>query len=184
MEENHRPHGGETGQRGHELSGLDGAGFRGREDLFGSPLLQLDGVDSILKVLDAKAGWIQEDESKLLLRKGLFSAERGTDESLRQCTTRRLAQIEAASAAALVTMPTATWGTVLKEGARLSKQSEQNLNALLEWQQGARRCRSSTQHPGRGRPGGHQDAVKPVVHPFMETSGSGGDQLGNEGKRN
>ena len=42
-----------------------------------------------------------------------------------------LAQIEAASAAALVTMPTTTWGTVLKEGARLSKQAEQNLNTLL-----------------------------------------------------
>ena len=94
-------------------------------------LLQPDAVESILKVLDAKAGWIQEDESKLLLRKALFSVERGKDESLRQYTTRRLAQIEAASASALVTMLTTTWGTVLKEGARLSKQSEQNLNALL-----------------------------------------------------
>ena len=54
-----------------------------------------------LKGLDAKAGWIQEDESKLFLRKALFSVERGKDESLRQYTTRRLAQIEAASAAAL-----------------------------------------------------------------------------------
>ena len=81
-----------------------------------------DAVESILRVLDAKAGWIQEDESKLLLRKALFSVERGKDESLRQYTTRRLAQIEAASAAALVTMPTTTWGTVLKEDARLTKQ--------------------------------------------------------------
>ena len=79
-------------------------------------LLQPDAVESILKVLDAKAGWIQEDESKLLLRKALFSVERGKDESLRQYTTRRLAQIEAASAAALVTMPTTTWGTA--EGRR------------------------------------------------------------------
>ena len=94
-------------------------------------LLQPNAVESILKVLDAKACWIQEDVSKLLLRKALFSVERGKDESLRQYTTRRLAQIEAASAAALVTMPTTTWGTVLKEGARLSKQSEQNLNTLL-----------------------------------------------------
>ena len=94
-------------------------------------LLQPDAVESILKVLDAKAGWIQEDESKLLLRKALFSVKRGKEESLRQYTTRRLAQIEAASAAALVTMPTTTWGTVLKEGARLTKQSEQNLNTLL-----------------------------------------------------
>ena len=34
-------------------------------------LLQSDAVGSILKVLDAMAGWIQEDESKLLLRKAL-----------------------------------------------------------------------------------------------------------------
>ena len=95
-------------------------------------LLQPDAVESILRVLDAKAGWIQEDESKLLLRKALFSVERGKDESLRQYTTRRLAQIEAASAAALVTMPTTTWGTVLKEGARLTKQSEQNLYSFME----------------------------------------------------
>ena len=94
-------------------------------------LLQPDAVESILKVWDAKARWIQEDESKLLLRKALFSVERGKDESLRQYTTRRLAQIEAASEAALVTMPTTTRGTVLKEGARLTKQSEQNLNTLL-----------------------------------------------------
>ena len=54
-------------------------------------LLQPDAVESILQVLDAKAGWVQEDESKLLLRKALFSVERGKDESLRQYTTRRLA---------------------------------------------------------------------------------------------
>ena len=39
--------------------------------------LQPDAVESILNVLDAKAGWIQEDESKLFLRKALFSVERG-----------------------------------------------------------------------------------------------------------
>ena len=59
-------------------------------------LLQPDGVESILMVLDAKAGWIQEDESKLLLRKALFRVEGGKDESLRQYTTGRLVQIEAA----------------------------------------------------------------------------------------
>ena len=63
-------------------------------------VLQPESVESILKALDAKTGWIQEDESKVLLRKALFcSMERGKDESLRQHTTRRLAQIEAASAA-------------------------------------------------------------------------------------
>ena len=54
-------------------------------------LLQSDGMESTVKVLDAKAGWIQEDESKLLLRKALFNVERGRNESLRQFTTRRLA---------------------------------------------------------------------------------------------
>ena len=94
---------------------------------------QPDAVQSILKVLDAKAGWIQEDKSKLLLRKALFSVERGKDESLRQYTTR----------------------TMLKEGARLTKQSEQNPQHTFEWQHGARRCCESTQHVGRGKSGRH-----------------------------
>ena len=89
--------------------------------------LQPDGVELIL-VLDAKAGRIQEDESELFLRKALFNVERGRDEFLRRYASRRFAQIEAASAAALVTVPTATWGMVLKESARMSTQSEQNLN--------------------------------------------------------
>ena len=133
-------------------------------------LLQPDAVESILKVLDAKAGWIQEDESKLLLRKALFSVERGKDESLRQYTTRRLAQIEAASAAALVTMPTTTWGTVLKEGARLTKQSEQNLNTLLN---GSTElddvARALNMLDVERQEGIIKAAVKPVVHSFMET---------------
>ena len=133
-------------------------------------LLQPDAVESILKVLDAKAGWIQEDESKLLLRKALFSVERGKDESLRQYTTRRLAQIEAASAAALVTMPTTTWGTVLKEGARLTKQSEQNLNTLLN---GSTElddvARALNMLDVESQEGIIKAAVKPVVRSFMET---------------
>ena len=132
-------------------------------------LLQPDAVESILKVLDAKAGWIQEDESKLLLRKALFSVERGKDESLRQYTTRRLAQIEAASAAALVTMPTTTWGTVLKEGARLSKQSEQNLNTLLN---GSTElddvARALNMLDVESQEGIIKAAFKPVAHSFME----------------
>ena len=105
--------------------------------------------------------------------------ERGRDESLRQYTTRRLAQIEAASAAALVTMPTATWGSVLKEGARLSKQSEQTeLNTHLN-------CSMELDDVVRGlnildvdaQEGIIKAAVKPVVHSFVET---GGDQQGDE----
>ena len=133
-------------------------------------LLQPDAVESILKALDAKAGWIQEDESKLLLREALFSVERGKDESLLQCTTRRLAQIEAASAAALVTMPTITWGTVLKEGPRLTKQSEQNLNTLLN---GSTElddvARALNMLDVESQEGIIKAAVKPVVHSFMET---------------
>ena len=133
-------------------------------------LLQPDAVESILKVLDAKAGWIQEDESKLLLRKALFSVERGKDESLRQYTTRRLAQIEAASAAALVTMPTTTWGTVLKEGASLTKQSEQNLNTLLNGStELADVARALNMLDVESQEGIIKAAVKPVVHSFMET---------------
>ena len=136
-------------------------------------LLQPDAVESILKVLDAKAGWIQEDESKLLLRKALFSVERGKEESLRQYTTRRLAQIEAASTAALVTTPTTTWGTVLKEGARLTKQSEQNLNTLLN---GSTElddvARALNMLDVDGQEGIIKTPVKPVVHSFMENGTS------------
>ena len=144
-------------------------------------LLQPDVVESILKVLDAKAGWIQEDESKLLLRKVLFSVERGKEESLRQYTTRRLAQIEAASTAALVTMPTTTWGTVLKEGARLTKQSEQNLNTLLN---GSTElddvARALNMLDVESQEGIIKTPVKPVVHSVMETGTSTENQLREE----
>ena len=95
--------------------------------------------------------------------------ERGKDESLRQYTTRRLAQIEAASAAALVTMPTTTWGTVLKEGARLSMQSEQNLNTLLN---GSTElddvARALNMLDVESQEGIIKGAVKLVPHSFME----------------
>ena len=129
---------------------------------------------------DAVAGWIQEDESKLLLRKALFSVERGKDESLRQYTTRRLAQIEAASTAALVTMPPTTWGTVLKEGARLTKQSEQNLNTLLN---GSTElddvARALNMLDVESQEGIIKTPVKPVVH-SMETGASTESQLCEE----
>ena len=93
--------------------------------------------------------------------------ERGKDESLRQYTTRRLAQIEAASAAALVAMPTTTWGTVLKEGARLT---EQNLNTLLN---GSTElddvARALNMLDVESQEGIIKAAVKPVVRSFMET---------------
>ena len=168
VEDDHGSPCGETGYQGHELFGLDGASIRGCKDLHGNT-----SVESILKVLDAKAGWIQEDESKLLLRKALFSVERGKDESLRQYTARRLAQIEAASTAALVTMPTTTWGTVLKEGARLTKQSEQNLNTLLN---GSTElddvARALNMLDVESQEGIIKAAVKPVVHSFMGTGTS------------
>ena len=130
-----------------------------------------------MKVVDAKVGWIQDDESKLLLRKALFSVERGEDESLRQYKTGRLAQIEAASVAALVTMPTTTWGTVLKEGARLSKQSEQNLNTLLN---GSTElddvARALNMLDVESKEGITKAAVKPVVHSFMEAGRFSEDQ--------
>ena len=133
-------------------------------------LLQPDAVESILRVLDAKAGCIQEDESKLLLRKALFSVERNKDESLRQYTTRRLAHIEAASAAALVATPTNTWGTVLKEGARLTKQSEQNLNTLLNGSTELEDvARALNMLDVESQEGIIKAAVKPVVRSFMET---------------
>ena len=67
-------------------------------------------------------------------------------------------------------MPTTTWGTVLKEGARLTKQSEQNLNTLLN---GSTElddvARALNMLDMDGQEGIIKAAVKPVVHSFMET---------------
>ena len=66
-------------------------------------------------------------------------------------------------------MPTTTWGTVLKKGARLSKQSEQNLNTLLN---GSTElddvARALNMLDVESQEGIIKAAVKPVVHSFME----------------
>ena len=36
-----------------------------------------DAVDKMLKQMDAKAGWIEKDDRRRNLRKGLFAVERG-----------------------------------------------------------------------------------------------------------
>ena len=118
--------------------------------------LQPDGVEPILKVLDAKAGWIQEDESKLLLRQALFKCgkrqrrvpaaehdeEVGADRGslggrsrhyahghMEQCPEGRCAVVKA---------------------VRTDRTQHTS-----ELQHGARRRRSRARHPGRGRAGRH-----------------------------
>ena len=65
---------------------------------------------------------------------------------------------------------TTTWGTVLKEGVRLTKQSEQNLNTLLN---GSTELddvvRALNMLDVESQEGIIKAAVKPVVHSFMET---------------
>ena len=144
-------------------------------------LLQPDGVELIWKVLDAKACWIQEDESRLLMRKAFFSVERGG--RVFSTVHANEAQIEAASAAALVTMLATTWGTVLKEGARLTKQSHQNPNTLLN---GSTELgdvvRALNMQGVDTQEGTNKAAVKPVVHSFMETRGAGRVEQDDEEK--
>ena len=180
VEDDHGSPCGEVGYQGNELFGLDGAGIRGCKDFRRSTsATRRCGVNP--EGFGCQGRLDQEDESKLLLRKALFSVERGKDESLRQYTTRRLAQIEAASTAALVTMPTTTWGTVLKEGARLTKQSEQNLNTLLN---GSTElddvARALNMLDVESQEGIIKTPVKPVVHSFMETGASTESQLCEE----
>ena len=95
--------------------------------------------------------------------------ERGRDEFLRQYT-RRLAQIEAASAAALVTMPTATWGTVLKKARGC--QSSQIRTSTHFWN-----ARAINMLDVGALEGIIKAAVKQVVYSFMAT---GGDQHCND----
>ena len=134
------PRGGQlVGQCKIILESLAGSGSLGVDGRISTEaLLQPDAVESILKVLDAQAGWIQEDESKLLLRKALFRVERGKDESLRQYTTRRLAQIEAASAAVLVTMPTTSLGHSAEGRRTFVKAGRTEPQYTLERQHGTR----------------------------------------------
>ena len=66
-------------------------------------------------------------------------------------------------------MPTTTWSTVLKEGVRLTKQSEQNLNTLLN---GSTElddvARALDMLDVESQEGIIKAAVKPVVRSFME----------------
>ena len=90
MEDDHRPPGGEIGQQGYEFSGLEGASFCGREDLLGSSFAaRRCGVDF--------EGLGCQDESKLLMRKALFSVERGKTsllDSARQGGWRKSRQVQ------------------------------------------------------------------------------------------
>ena len=130
VEDDHGSPCGETGYQGHELFGLDGASIRGCKDFRRSAsATRRRGINpegfGCQGWLDP-GGRVQTSLAKGTVQRG--KRQRGVSATN---TTRRLAQIEAAFTAALVTMPTTTWGTVLKEGARLTKQSEQNLNTLL-----------------------------------------------------
>ena len=168
MKDDHGSSRRETGYQGHELFGLDGASTRGCKNLHGSTSAtrrcgaNLEGL--------GRQGWLDPGRrDQTPPAESTFSVERGKDECRRQHTTRRLAQVEAASAAALVTMPTTTWGTVLKEGARLSKLSEQNLNTLLN---GSTELDDVARAPNmwdvESQEGIIKVAVKPVAHSFME----------------
>ena len=133
MEDDRRPSRRETGSQGHELSGL---GIRGWEHLHRSVSaarrckVNVEGLGC--------QGWLGPGRRvQTPHAEGTFRVERVKDASRRERTIRRLAQIEAASATALVTMPTTTWGLVLKEGARLSKQLRGELQYIRERQDGA-----------------------------------------------
>ena len=171
MEKNHRPSGGEIGQQGHGFSGLGSASLCGRENLLGrSVAARRCGID--FGGLGRLSGSRRTNPS-FSFEKALSSVESGKDEPSRQYTTKRLAQIEAAEAAALVTMPTTTWGAVLKEGARLTKQSEQNLHTLLHGSTYLDDvARALNMLDVDTQEGTIKAAVKPVVHSFIDNRGT------------
>ena len=68
MEDDRRTSRRETGSQGHELSGLNGEGIRGWEHLHRS-VSAARWCEVNVEGLDAKARWVQEDESKLFMRK-------------------------------------------------------------------------------------------------------------------
>ena len=157
VEDDHGSPCGEAGYQGHELFGLDGASIRGCKDLRGSISatrrcgLNLEGFGCQGR-LDP-GGRVQTSLVTGTVQRG-----------------KRQGRVSETIHVKKVGADRGTWGTVLKEGARLTKQSEQNLNTLLngstEFDDVARALNMLDVESQEGI---IKAPVKRVVHSFMET---------------
>ena len=88
-------------------------------------------LDEIISVLSVKAGVREGDERRQTFRSAMYEGNKKREETLSQYVSRR--QRDCAKLAALgVDIPNTFKAALLREGALLTDQSQQNLTALLQ----------------------------------------------------
>ena len=179
MEDDHRPSRREAGYQDHELSGLDGAGIRGWENLHGSPSaarrcgVNFEGLGCQGRLDPRKR--VQTPSAKGTLQRGKRQG--------RVSATVHGKKVSADRSGLSGHHADDHRGTVLKEGARLSKQSEQNLNTLLNGSTELDDVAKALNLLDVERQEGLiKAAVKPVVRFFMEAGRFSGDRQCEEEK--
>ncbi|CAE7324282.1 RE1, partial [Symbiodinium necroappetens] len=88
-------------------------------------------LDAILAVLDMKAGVREDDEKREAFRSLFYQSQRRRDETLAQYAMRKQQDFTKASAFG-ISVPSSFQAMLLREGASLSDQNQQNLTALLQ----------------------------------------------------
>ena len=97
------------------------------EDVLNSSLY----LDAIIEVLNNKAGVREDDDRRRAYRMAISDSQRHKDETLAQFAVRRQRDFRNAAAYG-VQIPEALRAMLMREGAALSDQNQQNLTALLQ----------------------------------------------------
>ena len=97
------------------------------EDILASPAY----LNAIIEVMNNKAGVREDDEKRRAYRLAIVENQRRRDETLAQFSVRRLQDFRAAAAYG-IQLPGELKAMLLREGAGLSDQSQQNLAALTQ----------------------------------------------------
>ena len=97
------------------------------EDVLTSP----GYLDAIIEVMNNKAGVREDDDRRRAYRQAIVENQRRKDETLAQFSVRRLQDFRAAAAYG-ISLPDELRAMLLREGAGLSDQSQQNLTAMTQ----------------------------------------------------
>ena len=87
-------------------------------------------MDAIIEIINNKAGVREDDEKRRAYRQAITDSQRHRDETLAQYAQRRMRDFRSAATFGVV-IPDPLKAMLLKEGAGLSDQSQQNLAALV-----------------------------------------------------
>ncbi|CAE6953093.1 GIP [Symbiodinium sp. CCMP2592] len=101
------------------------------EHLSEAQLSSPDYLEHLLRVIEMRAGVREDDDRRAAFRGVLYDNARRRDESLGQYANRRLRDFSKASSYG-VQLPAEFRSALLREGAGLSEQGQQNLTALLQ----------------------------------------------------